>query len=85
MRRRQASASNRARASSSSTAPCSLSCPAFTAFDAAIEEEGQPVSAQQRCATLHVSPGKLVSGYFYIKTRKVVTDPSLPAVEASKN
>jgi hypothetical protein len=51
--------------------PVPLSCPAFTAFDAAIEEEGQPVSAQQRCATLHVSPGKLVSGYLYIKTRRV--------------
>jgi non-ribosomal peptide synthetase component F len=53
---------------------------------AAIEAEGQPVSAQQRCATLHVSPGKLVSGDFYIENSwKVVTGPSLPAVEASKN
>ena len=32
------------------------------------------------------SPGKLVSGDFYIEnTWKVVTDPSVPAVKASKN
>jgi hypothetical protein len=60
--------------------------PGLYRVDAAIEAEGQPVSLQQRCATLHVGPGKLVSGDFYIEnTWKVVSDPSLPAVEASKN
>ena len=59
--------------------------PGLYRVDAAIEAEGQPVSAQQRCATLHVGPGKLVSGDFYIEnTWKVVTDPSRPAVETSK-
>src|SRR3981081_1495589 len=67
-------------------------CPVFPVvpglyrIDTEIEAEGHPVSTQQRCATLHVGPGKLVSGDFYIEnTWKVVTDPSLPAVEASKN
>ena len=60
--------------------------PGVYRIDAAIEAEGQPVSAQQRCATLHVGPGKVVSGDLYIdNTWKVVTNSSLPAAGSSKN
>src|SRR5260370_28493497 len=40
IRRQQASASNPAQASSSSTAPCCLSCPAFTALTLQLKRRG---------------------------------------------
>jgi len=59
--------------------------PGLYRIDLAIEVSGQEINTLQRCATLRVEPGRVVSGDFYIEnTWKIVTNPSLLAVESSR-
>jgi ABC-type polysaccharide/polyol phosphate transport system ATPase subunit len=56
--------------------------PGFYRVDLAIEANGQEIHLRERCATLCVEPGKIVSGDFYIEnTWKVLPENSTPAAE----
>jgi hypothetical protein len=58
--------------------------PGLYRVDLAIEAKGQEINVQQRCATLRVEPGKIVSGDFYIEnTWRVLPEAPRMSADAS--
>jgi hypothetical protein len=47
--------------------------PGLYRVDLVIEANGQEINLRERCATLRVEPGKIVSGDFYIENNWKVT------------
>jgi hypothetical protein len=57
--------------------------PGLYRVDLAIEANGHEINLRERCATLRVEPGKIVSGDFYIESTWKVLPEASPLVAGS--
>jgi ABC-type polysaccharide/polyol phosphate transport system ATPase subunit len=56
--------------------------PGLYRIDLTIEANGQEINSRQRCATLHVEPGRIAAGDFFVEnTWKVISDRALSPAE----